>query len=170
MASQVKKLTRASLCACAAVVILYMAAVLPTGRLALTAVAGLAIMLAVVNCGAWYALGAFAVSAVLGVLISPLKSCAAAFSLFLGWYPIVKSFAERIRQRLLEWLVKLLAFNAALAVAMRFFRLLLAEGLGDFGSGWPVAAVWLCANVVFVIYDFGLTQIIQVYLNRFVKK
>lgn len=170
MASQVKKLTRASLSACAAVVILYISAILPTGRLALTAVAGLAIMLAVVNCGAWYALGAFAVSAVLGFLISPLKSCAAAFSLFLGWYPIVKSIAERIRRRALEWLVKLIAFNAALAVAMCFFRILLAEGFDIFNSGWPAAALWFGANVVFVIYDFGLTQIIQFYLNRFIKK
>lgn len=165
-----KKLTQSALIAALSSALLILSAVLPTGRLAVVAIAGLCMTVAVINCGAFYAAGAFAVSGVIGLLLSPVKGCAVAYLLFLGWYPIVKSPIEHIKSRTAEMMVKLLVFNAALAASYFAAVSLLMNDLNlSIESRLPGALMWLAANVVFVLYDFGLTQLIMAYLKKFNK-
>lgn len=154
-----------------AVVILLLSAVLPTGRIALVAIAGLCMVPAVLSCGIPFAAGSFAVSGAAALLLAPIKACAAAYILFFGWYPIVKSPLERIKNRVVELILKLLVFNSALMAAVFLFDRVMFSEL-DFSqfAGWTAVLLWLAANIVFLLYDFAMSRIIFIYLNKFVKK
>lgn len=171
MKDKTRSIALSAMCSALAVIILILAAVIPSGRLALTAVAGLAMILVVLRCGLAYAFGAFIVSGLLALLLSPLKGCALLYLLFLGWYPIVKSPVERIRKRPYEWALKLVVFNAAFAVAFFLMKeILYADMSMPLLQGWFAALFWLAANVIFVLYDLAIGQLIAIYLNKFAKK
>ena len=59
----------------------------------------------------------YVVSSVLGLLVSPLIGNILVYILFFGYYPIVKGIMERIKLRPVEWVLKILVFNAALTAA-----------------------------------------------------
>lgn len=158
------------LAACA-VVILVLSSVVPTGRLALAALAGVCMVPAVLHCSAVYAAASFAVSGAIALLLCPVKLCAAVYVLFFGWYPIVKSRLERIKSRPAEWILKLGCFNfSAFCLYIACTKLMLVELVLPELSAWAVGGLWLAANAVFVLYDVALTRVIFLYLNKFIKK
>lgn len=96
---------------------------------------------------------------VLALILVPRKSLAAGYILLCGLYPIVKYGIEaRLPQRI-QLLCKLVYFNLVLAamyllVQYGFLPQLEVKGIGVLAIGWVVA------NVVFVIYDIGLSRLI----------
>ena len=109
----------------------------------------------------------YVVSALLGFLILPDKAPLAFYGLFFGYYPIVKSVAEKIRNRVLSWCVKLVVFNAALTVMFVFFKELLMLIFFDKLSGNVLGiVVYIAFNIIFVVYDFGMSKLIGFYLIR----
>ncbi len=158
-----KKLSFAAIIAALAVVILYIAAVLPSAKLALSAVAGIFIAAVLIECGWISALCSFAAASVIALLLLPQRFPAVMFLLFFGYYPLVKSLAEKRKSRVAEWLIKLAVFNIAAAA--------LGTGLiSGFFTGLelpsvPLWLIWLAANAVFVVFDFGFSALIAFYLR-----
>lgn len=101
----------------------------------------------------------------MSLLLAPDKFCALLFTALFGLYPMVKSAAEKPRKRFWEYTVKLLFFNAVftgLYLTMMGSMLdSLPPVLGD--SLW---ALYPAANIVFVLYDYGFSQLIAVYISR----
>ena len=146
--------------AAGALALLWAASMAPSGRLGLTAVAGLFPMGAVLAAGRAAGLLCWGAAGILGLLVVPDKGVAVLFLGFLGLYPVVKSWIEGLRRLVLEWALKLCAFNLALSVFWFLFRGLFLpnppQWLGD-GS----LILYLAGNVVFVLYDVGLTRLIS---------
>ena len=170
MKTSVRALTRSAVLAALAAVLLYLGAVLPSGRLALTAVAGLAALSVMLDFGGKWALGVYAVSALLGLLLSPAKGCAILYAAFLGWYPALKCLIERVRPRAAQWAIKFALFNAAVLALYFLARAVLAEALSALSESLPVWLLWLGANAVFLAYDFGLTGLTRFYVRRIAGK
>jgi hypothetical protein len=108
----------------------------------------------------------FAGSGILAALIVPDKTSALIFALFFGYYPLVKSLAERLRHAVLAWAVKLAAFNASLTVIWFIFKELL------FDAGYislNALIVYAVGNAAFVLYDIGLKRLISFYIVRISK-
>ena len=165
--SRVRKLSVSALLAALSVAGIYMASVMPTGQVGFAAVASLFTAAAVIECGIPYALGVFAVSSLLGFLIIPVKYVLLLYVLFFGYYPVVKSFAERLKTPAAGWVVKVVnAAAAACVLILVFGELLLSETVLEY----PRAAVILAAVVVFVVYDIGLTKLISFYMSRIRQK
>ncbi len=148
------------------VVFLFLGNVFPAGRLAMIAVASLFVTAAVMEAGLGAAAFVFVGGAVLGALILPDKTSALLFALFFGYYPIVKSLAERIGRAVLTWAVKLAAFNVSLTVVWFVFRALLFQ---PDVLGWSPAVIYAAGNAAFVVYDIGLTRLIGLYISRISK-
>ena len=153
----------AILSAVSAVMIL-LASVLPSGRIAVTALAGCACAAAVIHIGLKRSIAVFAVSAALALLISPTKSCAVLYVLFFGWYPITKSPIEHIGGIVPCWAAKIAVFNAALAVVWIGFFEIVSEGI-SFPKAGIVPAVAGC-NIIFVLYDLCLSRLIAAYIGQ----
>lgn len=166
MDKRTRKVTLSAALAALTVLFLYLASVFPTGQLAIIAVASLFTVAAVIEAGIRTAIIVFAGCSLLGFVIVPDKPLLLLYVLFFGYYPIIKSLFEKLKSRILEWALKLVVFNAALSVIWLFFRSLLFEAKY---LGFNMILVYLAANVVFVIYDIGLSRLIGFYMDRISK-
>lgn len=164
MSGNTRKLTLAALLGALQLVLLLLSAVLPSGRLAFAALAGVLGAGILLECGLKHTILAYIAVSLLGLLLLPQKGMAALFALFFGYYPMVKSGAERLDRRWKEWLVKLGVFNLAFAAAYALLRLGFLSGV-ELPGLW-LGFLWLGANAVFVLFDLGFTALIAFYLQR----
>mgnify|MGYP001309152863 CR=1 FL=1 len=141
---------------------LYLSSAFPNVKLSMAAIASLFAASALAEAGISAAAFVFAGSAVLSYLLLPSKDGALLYIVFFGYYPIVKSLAERLKNKALGWAVKLLVMNAALTVLRLFLRNLLAPGV----QALPPVLVYLIVNAAFCVYDVGLTQLLILYAQR----
>ena len=167
MKAATKSLAHSAVFAALATALVCLCAALPSGRLALVAVAGLCGTLALIHCGGKWAVGVFLTSAILSMLLAADKGNALLYACFFGYYPALKSRFERIHSKALGWLLKFVLLNAVLAVLWFAAHKLLFDGV-DFPL--PLPLLWLGLNFVFFLYDIGLSRLIYVYIRKFAGK
>lgn len=148
-------------------ILLWISSVIPTVNLALIAAAGLVSAAAVVEYGISGGIFCFAGAAVLSAIWVQDKSNVIIYIAFFGYYPIVKSLIERIKKRLPEWVLKILLFNLALTLFCVVYYL---GFLPDIEAGYSILIIFILGNIVFPIYDAGMTKLIGLYINRISKR
>ncbi|MBQ9375238.1 MAG: hypothetical protein IJU04_02740 [Ruminococcus sp.] len=121
----------------------------------------------------WSIVTYFVVSA-LCLIVTPNYEATMLFILFMGYYPILKFYLDRLKNKVLAWVIKFAVFNLALVLFYLVFTFLftsvdLLEGMEMFGK-YALLILWVMANVVFVVYDIVLGQLIDLYVNWFRKK
>ena len=158
------KIARVALLAAAALVLLIIAGFAPSAQLGLTAVAGVASALAVIHAGIGSGFACWAVVSVLGFIIVPTKGCAVMYAMFFGVYPVLKSLIERIGTLWIEWVIKLVLFNAVLSVCIFALKTLFFAGAEEILKFIPV--LYIGGSIVFVIYDIGFSRLISFYYER----
>ena len=155
-----KEIARGGLLAAAAVALLYIGGAAPYFGPAACIVAGVPSAVPLLRRARLrMALLMYAAASILGLLIVPRKSVAAAYVLLTGLYPIVKFGVECYLPRHVQTGVKLVYFNLVLAVA----GALVAFGLFPqivLPGFFRLAMLWFVANVVFIIYDVALSRLI----------
>lgn len=146
-----------------AIVFLLLGAMIETLDLSAAAMASLAVMVALIELGKGWACGVYAVSALLSVLMFP-RLATVTFAAFLGYYPVLKVYLDRIKPRLLQYVVKLAIFNAFL-----FLALWLVEGLIGIETDLPEGMLWamyVMANATFALFDFALALLAPFYIKK----
>ena len=148
-----------------ALILVYLGSIAPTGSWGIVAAAGLLPAAAVISVGLRAGFLCWAAAAVLAFLLAPDKLCALLFGVLFGLYPMVKFLVEQLRKKPLEYALKLAFFNAAFTVACLTMAgavtASLPQALG--GSMW---VLYTAANVVFLLYDYGFSKLIGLYINR----
>ena len=151
-----------------AFVLVCLGGVVPMLTYAMPALAGAALIPAVAELNAAKAVPVYIVSAALSALLAPGKGAALMYVLFLGYYPILKAVIERLPNKPLRYLLKLLVFNAA--VIAGFFigtRLFFVSSTSLTLAGMYLPGVLLAlANVTFLIYDYALSGLVFFYFRR----
>lgn len=163
MSETVRSLTRSALSAAAGTVILALASVLPWGRLVLLFAAAVGVIFVRVSCSCAWALGCYAVTSLLGLILLPTKSSAILYAGFFGYYPLVKLSAERLGNKALRWGAKIIVFNAALMAFYLLARAAFNDVIGN--TPMPLWMLWIAANGAFVLYDIALSRLILYYLR-----
>ena len=149
-------------------VLLYLASFAPTGRLALCALAGLAVAASAIEGGLGWGLGCWAGGTFVGLILVPDKSGGVLFTAFFGIYPVLKSLLERQKSRPLEWLGKFLFFNLALTLCWLCWRWgFMEEALLE---KWALWLIYAAGNVVFFVYDIAFSRLISLYITRVAAK
>lgn len=150
-----------------AIVVMLMA-YFPYLTYALPALAGCLSIVLVIECGAKYAFLSYVVVAALGFLICE-KEAWLFYTVFFGYYPIIKMFIEKINKRLPEWIIKLLVFNIAFTVFYFLSTYVLGISMDDFGAfgDFAVAIFFICGNVMFIFYDIAFTGVISMYYKKY---
>lgn len=165
----VKKITFSAVMACAATVIMLIA-YFPYFTYAVPAVAGLCIMITVMEIDCKWAFLTYITSAFLSLIFAEIES-KLIFVFFFGFYPIIKSVIERLSKLILEWILKILTFNICVIFVYGVFENLLftstenAEMFANYGK----LILLLIGNVVFVVYDIALSRLSTVYFKKFHK-
>lgn len=151
--------------AAGSLVFLFAACVTPSGRLGLTAVAGLFPVVGVLAAGRAAGYLCWAAAGLLGLILLPDKGIALLYLAFLGLYPVVKSRLESMRRRAVEWGCKLAFFNAVLTLFWFMLRgLFLPDPPAWLGDNSLL--LYLAGNVVFAAYDIGLSRLIALFQAR----
>lgn len=151
------------------VVLMFLTGVIPIATYALPAVSGVLLVVIVIEMGAKWSWMVYAAVSVLSLLFAPDKEAAVLFVLFFGYYPILKSHIEKRQgKKLLAWVLKFLVFNAAM-IASFFIAVKLLSIPEDSFTLFGVYLPWvflLLGNIVFLIYDYALSGLILMYIQK----
>ncbi len=162
-----KKVTLCAVMAALATVIM-LVSYFPYLTYAVPAIAGLCIMVAVIeiNCK-WAALSYFS-AAFLAFLFAETES-KLMFIGFFGFYPIVKCLIEKINKPVIEWVIKFLVFNICVIGVYALFSkvfMLSFDDLGKFAKYGEIILL-VMANIVFVVYDIAVSRMSWFYIDKF---
>lgn len=164
-----KNLTLCAMLCALGVILMTVGAFIQVLDLSAAALASLLSVIVVIEIGGAYPWALWASTSILALILPlPYKTPVFFYALFLGYYPILKSYFERL-PRVISYILKLVSFHAALILIYFGFRLFLPTELEELGGRWLLLATYALALICFVIYDFALTKIITVYLFRFRK-
>ena len=167
MWNKTQKLTRSGLLTALSCVLIFMTSFMPTMDLTVTAAAGLITSVTMIHCGASYSISLYGATSIISLIILPNKSMAVLYTVFLGCYPILKSYFERVKKRYIQWILKLINFNLVFCGLWLFAGEMLTAELPAVNG--IMIIVQLVLNVVFVIYDIAVTRLISLYLRKFSK-
>lgn len=109
-------------------------------------------------CGKRFAWTWYAAVSILSLLLAPDKEAAAVY-VFLGYYPLIKAFLEKLR---FSFVLKLLYFNAA--VFVMYALLIFVMGLGELYAEFTSAGLWglilllVLGNLTFFLLDKVLSR------------
>lgn len=152
-------------------VIMMLTGLFPFGTYAFPIISGVLLISIYLEFGFRWSMLVYAVISIMSVFFVADKEAALFFVLIFGYYPVVKSYIERIKFKLLQYVIKLAIFNGA-AVAVYFLLLFVFSLPKDsfvlFGVNLPLVFL-LVGNFVFLIYDFALSVLVVEYLKKYRK-
>lgn len=162
-----RALTRAAMLAGLTVVVLYLGSVINVMNLTCLGAAAMLPMFSVHRDGLKWGVLVWVSAGLLSLMLIPDKAVALAYALLLGHYSLWKYLIERLNRKKLEWVLKLLIFNAILAVYWFVFSRLFVEEM-DPDSTLAIAGwiMWLVYNLVFQLYDFAAGLVLIKYFRR----
>lgn len=162
------KVSLGGVVAALSLVLMFLTSIVPVGTFAFPTFAGILLILMVFNMGYGYAFAVYFVTAVLSFLLVTDKEAALYYTIFLGYYPIIKSLIERIPARALQYVVKFILFNICMIGAFFIGTYLLSipkESFTLFGVYLPWAFLIL-GNIFFLLYDLCITRLVTLYLLK----
>ncbi len=165
------KITLGGIVAAMSLIFMFFTGVMPILAYTLPALAGAFLIVIVIELGKKWALLTYVAVSILSFFMTPDKEAAVLFALFLGYYPIIKSFLEKIKFRFLEYLSKITIFNVSIIVSYQIIIKLfgMAELLSEFKEfgKYSIPVFIIAANIAFILYDIALTGVISTYINTF---
>lgn len=152
-----------------ALVFLYAAGVIPSGWMGVTAVSGLVVAVAVSSAGYLSGVLCYLVAGILGLLLVPAKQVAVLFICLFGLYPLLKIKFERLKGRILEYLLKLAFFNLMLVVLYFLAYGLFFQGIeAELAWNIPYVIYMAAGSIIFLLYDFAFSKVMVLLQARLV--
>ena len=135
--------------------------------------AGILLIVIVNELGYQWAVGTYVSISLLSVFFIADKEAAVFFTMFFGYYPILKIWMDgKLRSRFLRIVLKFLIFNASVAAAVALCIFVFHIPYDDFTEGGYVmlGVFWAMLNSLLVVYDFLITGLQNMYLRKFRKR
>ena len=152
-----------------AVAVMSLGTILPIATYVCPMFCALLLQVVLKACGSRIAWAWYGAVALLSVLLAPDKEAAAVF-VFLGYYPIVKWDIDRLKQKPVRVLLKLLVFNVSIVAMYMILGFLLhmdavVEDFTQMGVALLIAFIALM-NVCMFMYDRLLSPLVILYVKR----
>ena len=163
------KITLGGVITAVGLALMMITSLVPVGTYAFPCIAGILLVALVIEAGYAYAFSAFGATALLSFLLATDKEAALMYLIFFGYYPIIKSFIERIHNRVVQYIVKLAVFNVCMIAAFFIAVKLLSipqDSFTLFGIYMPWAFL-IAGNLVFILYDFCVTKLVTICFKTF---
>lgn len=160
-----KKLTLSAVLAALSAVIM-LVSYFPYLTYAVPAVAGLFIMIVVIEIDCKWAFFSFVAASVLAFLFAETES-KLMFIGFFGFYPILKCLIERINKPFFEWLIKFFVFNVCIITVYKLVSRIFLVSFDDFSTLKQYGEIILLvvANIVFAVYDIAVSRMSVFYIS-----
>lgn len=109
---------------------------------------------------------------ILSLILVPEKETVMMYVLFFGYYPIIKSYLDRIKSKIISLLLRLIIFNACVAVielvCVYVFGIPFFED-GDFSKAMLIVFA-AAMNIIFIIYEYLLKYFVLLYERKIEKR
>ena len=152
MKNKILKISVLSLLCALSVVLMLLGCVIQSLDLSAAVIAGIAVVIAVIEYGVGWSVMLYAATSVLAFVLLPVKTPA---------------LLERIKNKWLVWAVKIIGFNL-------FYTALIAAGNYLLNIEDPIFSfnifVYVLGNVTFAVYDIAFTRLITLYVTRIRRK
>lgn len=134
---------------------------------AIPSIAGFLIVSIVIEVNRKWAFAAFFCSSIVCSFTVADKEAVLIFILFFGYYPIIKSIIESIKNKLIQFVIKFLIFN--LVAVMDFFIvtnifMVSPEIFSVFGVNFDVVII-IVGNIAFLLYDIAISAFVLKYIK-----
>ncbi len=153
-------------------VLMLLTSIIPFGTFAFPALAGMMLVCIVIELGYSWAFIVYAVVSALSILFLTDKEAGLYYIVFLGFYPIIKGIIEKLKSRVLQYIVKYAVFNICMVIAFYlsiFVFSIPKESFNIFGLYLPWVFL-LLGNMVFIVYDLCVSKVVTIYLLKIHKK
>ena len=137
--------------------------IFPFGTYAFPVISGIFLISIFLEFGFGWSMLVYAVISIMSILFVSDKEAALFFTLFFGYYPIVKSYIERLKSKVVQYIIKFAIFNAA-CVSVYFLMLFVFS----FGVNIPLIFL-LAGNLIFILYDFAIKVAVAQYIDKYRK-
>lgn len=143
-----------------ALALMFIMGMVPSFEYISPAIGGMLIWVIRKQLGVKYGLVSYLAVGLLGLLLVPNYEAIMMFLFLLGYYPIIREYLQKIKIKVLQWIVKLAVFAIpSVGAYMVLIHLLglsyLAEDAEDFGKYGTLVLLGMGA-VAFVLYDIFL--------------
>lgn len=128
--------------------------------------AGLVLISAIKNINNKSAWLIFIVVSVLTFLFMPDKECSLTYIFFFGYYPIIKPYIEKQKNKVISFLVKIIIFNLGIITSQLICFYVFGIPFDDFLGKWGVIILLVLANIMFVLYDKMLYFVEILYMKK----
>lgn len=151
----------------ALIVSLMLSAYFPYFTYSAPAAAALLIAVLVIEIGRKWAFGAYIASSFL-TLIFCEKEAAVLYVGFFGYYIILKGIIEEKFSRTIEFILKQIIFNIAVVISYFAIEKIFGIPFDETGKTGFVFKIFMlvAGNIVFVIYDIGISRVISGYIYK----
>lgn len=107
---------------------------------------------------------------VLSIVLLTDKECALFYISFFGYYPIIKSDIDKIKNILLLWFVRFSIFNTGILLSQLVCVYLFGIPFDDFLGKWGIVILLILANILFFMYEKLLNMLILIYRKKYKSK
>ncbi len=145
------------------VVLMMLTTLVPVFMYVIPIVTGLLVLFIADVSNKKWGMGVYFSTAFLSLLLITDKEAALTYTLFFGYYPLIKDIIEKL-PKWIAWILKFILFNlAAVGIGVISFYLFGVSGdeYNEFGK-YTIPILLIMANIAFILYDFCLTK------NRFI--
>lgn len=149
-----------------AVLLLFLATILPTNRLSLYALSSFFVSILVIEYGVKAAWLFYSASCLLGLIIVQNKPGLLPYVIFFGIYGIIKYYIEKINNIVIEYVIKIIYFNLCLAAAIFLVKELF---LKEINVKLPWFIIIAAFELIFLVYDYVYTLFIKYYREKLKK-
>ncbi|MBO5163527.1 MAG: hypothetical protein J6B75_03680 [Ruminococcus sp.] len=149
---------------------MFLAGIMPAFYLILPMAAGTLLMLIAEEVSISWAWLTYISVSLLSMFITADKEAALVFVMLFGHYPIFRIYLDKLKLRVLRFLIKAAVFNIC-AVAYFYVTVFLfgidqmLDDMNDIGryGGWAFLGL---GNLIFLLYDFNLEATYTLYIKR----
>lgn len=162
------------ICSALCLLLMFCSGILPMLDYTIPAFAGFMMVVMAVEANMKWAVGTYIAVSFLCIFMTPNYEASILFIILMGYYPILKIYLDNQKNKPLIYIIKLLIFNTAAIIFFTIFQYVFSngnmlEGLERFGK-YAALILLAAANVAFLIYDYMLSQLTDIYINWFRKK
>lgn len=144
---------------------------IPIGTYACPALAGILLIVIVIELGAKWAWAVFTVISILSLFFAGDKEAALYFVMFFGFYPILKARIETLSKKWPQRILKLAVFNISMVAAFFLALYVFAVPADEFVI-FGIYIPWLfliAGNLFFIVYDIAVTRLVVLYVHAWRK-
>lgn len=135
--------------------------------------AGILLILIINELGYKWAFGTFASISLLSVFLIADKESAVFYTMFFGYYPILVLFLQsKIKSKIFKYIIKIIICNIACISAVMVCAFVFNISYDDFSEGGILftLAFIVLMNILFIVFDFFVLRIQDVYILKLRKK